>query len=925
MERDYKDTLLMMNTEFSMKANLPTKEPDLVKKWDELDIYKKNLELNKKNLSFILHDGPPYANGNIHIGHALNKILKDILIRFYTMEGYYSPYIPGWDTHGLPIENALTKALKVNRKEVETVAFRKMCREYALKQVALQKEGFKRLGVLGDWEDPYLTLDPKFEAEQLRVFARMASRGLIYKGLKPVYWSPSSESALAEAEIEYYDVKGESIFLGFPVIDGKGVLDLDEEITIWTTTPWTIPANLAVSVNPLYEYVVVKLGEKEDNKLSNRKLVFAKELAASVLKEMGFEEGDYEVVKTIKGRELEYVQYKNPAGKVCPVILGNHVTLDAGTGLVHTAPGFGEDDFNVGRTYGLDVLVNVDSKGFLTEEAGEFAGLFYDNANQVIIENLDSRGFLLLKKTIVHSYPHDWRTKKPIIFRATPQWFASIDALKDDMMKAISEVEWKPSWGDTRIGNMVKDRKEWCISRQRVWGVPIPVFYCENGDCILDEDVILHVASIVEKEGTDAWFSKDAKELLPAGYTHPSSPNGIFTKETDIMDVWFDSGTSHHGVLVARNLPYPADVYLEGSDQYRGWFNSSLSTGVAMTGKAPYKRVITHGFTLDGQGNKMSKSAGNTIDPNQVCKEYGADILRLWVASSEYTADIRVSKDILKQNTEAYRKIRNTFRFLLGNLSDYNNDKDRIEYKDLDEVSKYIECKLNQLLEKCYKAYESLSCDEVYRSVLNYMTNDLSAFYLDFTKDILYIEKYNNIKRRSIQTVLFDNLNALVRLLTPIIPFTCEEIYSFMKNMGSDMDKESVYLLRMVKTIKYDDSEYLLNKYAKFMVLRDDVLKAIEEARNNKIIGKSLASKLIIYPNSDAKELLDSMKCDLERVFIVSSLEIVDHDIDANDYNIGKISVHLCDGITCERCWKIVPSVGEDGLCQRCHEIVNDK
>ena len=913
MGKDYKDTLLMMNTEFSMKANLPQKEPEFVKKWDSNNIYQKALEQNKGNKEYILHDGPPYANGNIHIGHALNKVLKDIMVRYKTMQGFYSPYIPGWDTHGLPIETALTKALKVNRKEIETVKFREMCRDYAEKQVALQKEGFKRLGVLGDWDNPYLTLRPEFEAQQLRVFAKMASKGLIFKGLKPVYWSPSSESALAEAEIEYHDVTGESIYLAFKVVDGKGVLDTDTEVTIWTTTPWTIPANLAVSVNPLFEYVVVKCE-------NGRKLVLAKELKDTVLKEFGYE--NYEVVKTVKGVDLEYVTYVNPAGKVCPVILGNHVTLDAGTGLVHTAPGFGEDDFNVGKEYGLEIFAPVDAKGYLTSETNEFAGLFYEAANPVIIESLENRGILLCKKKIVHSYPHDWRTKKPVIFRATPQWFASIEALKEDMLKAIDEVNWKPSWGSVRIGNMVKDRKEWCISRQRVWGVPIPVFYCENGEPILDEKVINHVADIVQTKGTDAWLTMSAKELLPEGYTNPNSPNGEFTKETDIMDVWFDSGSSHQGVLVERGLPYPADLYLEGADQYRGWFNSSLSTGVAMTGKAPYKNIITHGFVLDGNGNKMSKSLGNTVDPNQVCNEMGADILRLWVASCEYTADVRVSKDILKQSAEAYRKIRNTFRFLLGNLSDYNNDTDRVSYDDLDEVSKYMECKLNQLLKKVYSAYDDLSCDEVYRAVLNYMTNDLSAFYCDFTKDILYIEKRDNIARRSIQTALFDSLNALVRVLTPIIPFTCDEIYSYMKTMGKGMDKESAALLHMVEACEPKDSKELLEKYDKFMTLRDDVLKAIEDARNNKVIGKSLSSKLVIYPTKEAKELLDSMKCDLKTVFIVSELVISDKDIDGSEYGIGKISVTAREGVVCDRCWKVVDSVNEDGLCERCAEIL---
>lgn len=913
MANDYKNTLLMMNTEFSMKANLSQKEPDILKRWEENKIYEKAINQNKDNTPFILHDGPPYANGNIHIGHAMNKILKDIILRDKTMEGYYAPYIPGWDTHGLPIENALTKNEKVNRKAMSVADFRDLCYEYALKQVDKQRTQFKRLGVLGDWDNPYITLKKEFEARQLEIFATMADKGLIYKGLKPVYWSWSSESALAEAEVEYQDVTSKTMYIAFKLVDGKGVLDNDTELVAWTTTPWTLPENQAVCVNELYDYVVFKH--------DNRKFVVAKELYSPVLKELDYNEEDCEIIKTVKGRELDHITYTNIIDKVCPVLLGSHVTLDAGTGLVHTASGFGVDDFNICKKNGIEVFAPMDDRGYLTEGVGIYTGMFYQVANEEVIKNTMENGSCLKVKPITHAYPHDWRTKKPIVYRATPQWFASIDAIKDDILHAIDEVKWKPSWGGLRLSNMIKDRAEWCISRQRAWGVPIPVFYCEDGEAILDKDVILHVAKLFKESGSGVWFRSEAKDLLPKGYTNPHSPNGIFTKETDIMDVWFDSGSSYYAVLPERGLPVQADLYLEGSDQYRGWFNSSISTSVAMFKHAPYKECLSHGFTLDGQGNKMSKSLGNTVDPNQVCDEFGADILRLWVASTEYTADIRVSKDILRQAAEAYRKIRNTFRFLLGNVSDFDDKKNSIKYDDLSEVDKYMECKLNQVIEKVLAAYKEYEFQEVYRTILNYMTNDLSAFYCDFAKDILYIEEEKNKERRSIQTVLFDNLDALVRLLNPIIPFTCEEIYSFM-NVSDKL--ESVYLLHMPKINKYADSEELLDKYAKFMKLRSDVLKAIEDARNEKIIGKSLAAKLTIYPTDDTKALINSIKSNLQTMFIVSELVISDKDIDAFQYESAKIKVEAKQGHICERCWKTFDTVDENGLCPRCAEIIKN-
>ncbi|MEH7663505.1 isoleucine--tRNA ligase, partial [Bacillus velezensis] len=725
---DYKDTLLMPKTDFPMRGNLPNREPDMQKDWEEQDIYRLVQERTKDRPKFVLHDGPPYANGDIHMGHALNKILKDFIVRYKSMSGYNAPYVPGWDTHGLPIETALTKNKKVNRKEMSVADFRKLCEDYAWQQIERQREQFKRLGVRGDWENPYVTLQPEFEAQQIRVFGEMAKRGYIYKGLKPVNWSPSSESALAEAEIEYQDKRSASIYVAFKVKDGKGVLENGESFIIWTTTPWTMPANLGISVHPDLEYNVIKVGDK--------RYVVAAELIENVAEACGFE--NPEVVASYKGRELEYITAEHPLyGRDSLVMLGDHVTTDAGTGCVHTAPGHGEDDFIVGQKYGLEVLCPVDEKGNMTDEAPGFEGMFYDKANKPITEKLEENGALLKLEFITHSYPHDWRTKKPTIFRATAQWFASIKDFRSDLLDAIKQTKWVPEWGEQRLYNMVRDRGDWCISRQRVWGVPIPVFYAENGEPIITDETIEHVSELFKQHGSNVWFEREAKDLLPEGFTHPGSPNGIFTKEQDIMDVWFDSGSSHQAVLEERDdLVRPADLYLEGSDQYRGWFNSSLSTAVAVTGKAPYKGVLSHGFTLDANGRKMSKSLGNTIDPTKIAKQLGAEILRLWVSSVNYQADHPVSEDILKQVAEVYRKVRNTFRFLHGNLFDFNPSVNAVDVKDLREVDQYMLIKLNKLIDKVKKAYDEYEFAVVYHSIHNFCTIELSSFYLDFAKDV---------------------------------------------------------------------------------------------------------------------------------------------------------------------------------------------
>ena len=909
---EFKNTLLMPKTDFPMRGNLPNREPQVEEKWYEENLYQQVLDKNKDKTPFILHDGPPYANGNIHMGHALNKILKDFIIRYKNMNGFYAPYIPGWDTHGLPIEQALTNGKKVNRKEKTVAEFRELCEEYALEQIEGQKTQFKRLGVLGDWENPYITLQKNYEAKQIQVFGKMVKDGLIYKGLKPIYWSPSSETALAEAEIEYHDKKSPSIYVAFKVADGKGKLSGDEEFIIWTTTPWTLPGNLAIAMNADLDYVTVSV--------NNRKFIVAKELLPKLVEEFKWE--TYEVIATHKGSEFEYMTAKHPLfDRESLLILGDHVTLEAGTGLVHTAPGHGEDDFNAARQYGLEVLCPVDHRGYLTKDAQEFEGLYYEDANKAIGQKLEETGALLGLKFITHSYPHDWRTKKPIIFRATEQWFASIESLKAQMMEEIKEVNWLPAWGEVRLGNMIKDRADWCISRQRVWGVPIPVFYAEDGEAILDQDVINHVAELFNENGSNIWFERDAVELLPAGFTHPGSPNGKFRKETDIMDVWFDSGTSHQGVLADRGLPYPADIYLEGSDQYRGWFNSSLSTGVAMTGKAPYKSVISHGFVLDGQGRKMSKSIGNVIDPLKLIKIYGADIIRLWVSSVDYQADVRISEDVIKQVAESYRKMRNTFRFLLGNLNGFNPETDLLEYDALNNVDQYMMVRLNELVKEIKNAYDEYRFDDVFKTVNNYIANDLSAFYLDFTKDILYIDAENSHSRRSIQTVLYRHVSDMVRLLAPIIPHTAEDVYSYIPGN----EKTSIYLTEMPVVKEYSNASELINNWNGILSIRQNVLKALEAARDEKIIGKSLTASVKIYANEEFATLLNSVEANLQQIFIVSELIISTEvaPIESMKFEGTSIVVTAATGETCDRCWQVVKDVDGQGICPRCSDVVN--
>ena len=907
---ELKDTLLMPKTKFPMRGNLPNKEPEFLKRWEEMDLYRKVLEKNAGKPSYVLHDGPPYANGNIHTGHALNKILKDFIVKYKNMNGFVSNYVPGWDTHGLPIEQVLVNN-GVDRKSMPATKFRNKCKDYALKQVDKQRADFKKLGVIGDWENPYLTLDPKFEAEQIRVFGKMVDKGYIYKGLKPIYWSPSSESALAEAEIEYRDHTSPSIYVGFELVSEDGVVEKGTKFVIWTTTPWTLPANLGIAVHPDFEYQEVKV--------NGENYLLAKERVNFLAEQFGWE--NFELGKTVLGKELEYLLCQHPfLDRTSTVILADYVTLDSGTGLVHTAPGHGVDDFIVGQgKYKLGVLSPVDNQGNLTEEAGQFAGQFVFDANKNIIAHLDEIGALLKQENITHSYPHDWRSKKPIIFRSTPQWFCSIDAFRSELLDAVDRTKFYSEWGKPRLYNMIRDRGDWVISRQRVWGVPIPVFYAENGEAILDNTLIEHVAKIFEVEGSNVWFYKDAKELLPEGYTHPGSPNGEFTKEMDIMDVWFDSGTSHQGCCALRDdLTYPADLYLEGSDQYRGWFNSSLITSVAISGEAPYKELVSAGFVMDGNDNKMSKSLGNVISPNDVGKQLGAEIIRLWTASVDYTQDVRISNDILKQVSETYRKIRNTFRFLLGNLfnGSFDNRTDLLSYDELEELDKYMVLKFEKVVAKVLDYYENYQFNSITTELINFFNVELSSFYLDYGKDILYIEAEKSHKRLSMLTVLYTVLSKSVRLLAPILSFTAEEVYD---NMPYE-DAESVHLTDFPAKNLIDDAA-LEAKWDKLLEVRDDVNKALEESRNEKVIGKSLEAAVEIYSNdSEVVELLNSVD-NLHQLFIVSSVEVKENDGVA--YDLATVKVTKAEGHRCERCWNIVEEVNEEGLCPRCASILN--
>ncbi len=928
MAEDYGKSLNLPQTDFPMRANLPQREPEFLKKWEDMDIYNKQLKKAEGKPSFILHDGPPYANGGIHLGTTLNKVLKDIVVKYKSMSGYYTPYVPGWDTHGLPIEQRAIKELGLKRHEVGPVVFREACEGFAMKYLDIQRESFKRLGVRADWEHPYVTLKPEFEAKQIEVFGEMAKNGHIYKGLKPVYWCPECETALAEAEIEYADDTTVSIYVKFQVRDDKGVFEgvaPKEKINfvIWTTTTWTLPANLAICLNESFEYSVVKANDEY--------YVLASELVENTMKAASITE--YETVAKFKGSELEGILCKHPfLDRDSIVILGDHVTLEAGTGCVHTAPGHGAEDFLVCQKYKIPVLVPVDSKGFLTKEAGPFAGMFYKKSNPAIIEKLTEDGRLLASEKITHQYPHCWRCKDPIIFRATEQWFASIDGFRQEALKAIKDVKWIPEWGEERITNMVRDRGDWCISRQRIWGVPIPIFYCKDcGKELITNESIKAVADLFREKGSNAWYAMDASEILPKE-TKCECGHHEFTKETDIMDVWFDSGSSHVAVLENREgLSWPADLYLEGNDQHRGWFQSSLLTSVATKGNAPYRKVLTHGYVVDGEGRKMSKSLGNGIDPADVIKEYGADILRLWVASSDYTTDIRISKDLLKQLSEVYRKIRNTARYILGNINDFNPDTDSVDYNELNELDKWALSRMNNLIKKVNEAYETYEFHLMFHAIHNFCVVDMSNFYLDIIKDRLYTSKPDSKERRAAQTVMYEILHNLVRMLTPVLAFTTEEIWQYMPHRADD-DTESIQLNSWPQVNeKYVNTE-LSEKWEKIFELRSDVSKALEIARANKTIGHSLNAKVTLYADGENLEFIKSIENDLVTIFIVSDVDIKNLADALATAQKGeempgiKVSVEQAPGDKCERCWMFSEFVGKDEkhptLCKRCADVV---
>ncbi len=921
MAQDYNETLNLPKTEFPMRASLPQREPDFIKKWQEEKLYEKMMAKNEELPLYVLHDGPPYANGDIHLGTALNKVLKDIIVKYKNMSGYKAPFIPGWDTHGLPIELKAMKKVGVENIH-SAIELRKVCKDFALHYVETQRREFERLGSIGDYDHPYLTLQKEHEAVQIRLFGEMAKKNFIYKGLKPVYWCPECKTALAEAEIEYQEDSCRSIYVKFKLEDGKGKLDplgVDPEKTyfvIWTTTTWTLPANLAICLGPEYDYCAVHA--------NGEYYIMARELVESSMAAAGIKE--YTISeKTVKGADLEYATYRHPfADRVSPIIVGAHVTLDSGTGCVHTAPGHGVDDFEVCVNHypEIPVFCPVDGDGRLTEDAGMFAGLTTEEANVKIYDHLKETGALFAGEKIIHQYPHCWRCKSPILFRATEQWFCSIDGFKEDAIKAIDQVEWIPEWGGERIKKMVADRSDWCISRQRRWGVPIPIVYCKNcGKPIINEKTVAAISDMFEKEGSDSWYLREPEEFLPKDLTCDACGCGEFVKEMDIMDVWFDSGVSHAAVCnEAHGLHWPADLYLEGADQYRGWFQSALLTSVAWKGIAPYKSVCTHGWVVDGEGKAMHKSLGNGMAPDEVTEKFGADILRIWVASSDYHADIRISPDILKQLAEVYRKIRNTARFILSNLYDFNPDTDSIPLEKIGGIDKWALARLDQIAADCHDAYEKLDYHIVYSTIRDFCTTDLSNFYLDILKDRLYVEKADSEARRAAQTVIYRILRTMTLYLAPLLSFTAEEIWGYLPRSAED-DGESVFLNQLPKESGIAADEAFMEKWQKIDELRDIVNKSLEDARADKRIGKSLEAKIVLRCGKDVYDFAKSVEEELPEAFIVSAVEILPDEHDG--YEVG---VEIAEGEKCTRCWIQSPTVGKDPkhptLCSRCAEIV---
>lgn len=908
-----------------MRAGLPEREPEFLKYWEENKIYEKKQELHAGHKKFVLHDGPPYANGKIHMGTALNKILKDIIMKYKYAQGFDTPYVPGWDTHGMPIEHAAIKNLGLNRHELDTLVLRKECHDYALKWIDEQRTDFKRLGVLGDWDHPYITMTHDYEAVQIHVFGEMAKKGYIYKGKKAVYWCPHCETALAEAEIEYGEEKSPAIFVKMPLVKDNGMLPEAAQgkpayIVIWTTTPWTMPANVAIALHPDFEYAWVEC--------EGEILFMAKEMLEAVGKVCKKDLSN--IIGTCKGKDMEYAECRHPFETIdrkSLVVLADYVTLEAGTGCVHTAPGHGADDFETGVRYNLPIICPVDGSGKLTAEAGaDFAGMFVFDANVPIIKYLAGLNRLFGKENIRHQYAHCWRCKNPIIYRATEQWFASVDGFREEALNAIANhVQWIPSWGEARIHNMVADRHDWCISRQRVWGVPIPIFYCEDcNEHLVNDDTINAVADLFAKEGSDAWWAHSAEEILPQGTKCPKCGGTHFRKESDIMDVWFDSGSSHAAVCKTRpELAWPADMYLEGSDQHRGWFQSSLLTSVATEGKAPYRAVLTHGYVVDGEGRKMSKSVGNTVAPQEVIAQYGADIIRLWAASSDYKADIRISKEILKQLSEVYRKIRNTIRYILGNTNDFNYETDKVEFKDMLELDRWALMHMQLLKKEVSAAYESYDFHVLYHAIHNFCSIEMSSYYLDILKDRLYAYKADSFERRSAQTAMYEIMLDLVVMIAPVLSFTMEEVWQFMKKPASM--PESVFMMPWPECKEEYIDEALESKWDNFIEIRSEITRVLEGARRAKTIGHSLDAKVELHATGEALAILRSVEGDLATLLIVSQAKLVEGlagGVEATGREDLKVTVQAAEGEKCERCWIYSDTVGKDAehptVCARC-------
>ena len=902
---DYKDTLNMPKTDFEMRGNLAKKEPGILAEWEKADHYNQILSRHKGEKSYVLHDGPPYANGNLHAGTAMNRCIKDFIIRTHAMSGYYTPFFPGWDTHGLPIENAIQK-LGVDRKTMSPAEFRSRCEAYAKEQLATQMATEKRLGQIADYEHPYITLTKEFEARQIRAFEKMALDGLIFQGLKPIYWSPFNETAIADSEIIYKDVKDSTIYLKFPIADGKGILGSDDSYVIWTTTPWTIPSNEAVSLHPDLVYA-----EFDTEK---GKLVFLESMGDALLAKFGLENRGK--LRTFKGSELEGITYHHVVlDKDCPTLLGDHVTDADGTGIVHTAGGHGLDDYYVCQKYGIAPICSVDEKGYMNAEAGkECEGLFFEDCSKKIITMMNEKGYLLAVENITHSYPHDDRLKKKVIFRAAKQWFCSIEKIREELLDQIqNHVTWHNEWGQIRMYNMIHDRGDWCISRQRLWGVPIPIFYCEDGTPIMEKEVFEHVADLFGEFGSNVWFERETKDLLPEGYTNPKSPNGIFTKESDIMDVWFDSGSSWTE-LEARGEGFPCDIYFEGSDQYRGWFNSSLIVATAVKGGAPYREILSHGYVCDSKGEKMSKSIGNVVNPLDIINKNGADVFRLWVMVSDFKQDLRLGDANIRQVSEQYRKIRNTFRFLLGNISkdDFNPKIDMVDFKDLEPADQYILVRLNDVVREVRKNVLDYDYVAANKTLMNFMVNELSSYYCDFTKDILYCSGKDDKRRRQVQSVYWQCTDALVRLWAPFLCYTSEEVWKFFSNDA----EPSVHYLHYPEVKEYENADEIRARFEGLLEIRSSVTKALEDARNENLIHSSQEAKVEITCSDADEELLEKgLGSDLAQWLIVSGVSL------AKGEN-RSVKVLKADGTKCPRCWNYSTEANSDGLCPRCAAVI---